>query len=62
MSPDILKATTLDPNRRTSLRVAIQEGEELETDQVIGELLGKDAGARFRLIHDGAREVDEIDL
>jgi DNA gyrase/topoisomerase IV subunit B len=62
MSPDILKQTTLDPKRRTSLRVAIHDGEELETDQVIGELLGKDAGARFRLIHDGAREVDEIDL
>jgi DNA gyrase/topoisomerase IV subunit B len=62
MSPDILKQTTLDPKRRTALRVAIQDGEELETDQVIGELLGKDAGARFRLIHDGAREVDEIDL
>ena len=62
MSPDILKQTTLDPKRRTSLRVAIQQGEELETDQTIGELLGKDAGARFRLIHDGAREVDEIDL
>ncbi len=62
MSVDALKQTTLDPARRTVLRVAIQKGEELETDQVIGELLGKDAGARFRLIHDGAREVDEIDL
>ncbi len=62
MSPDILKQTTLDPNRRTALRVAIQQGEELETDQTIGELLGKDAGARFRLIQEGAREVDELDV
>ena len=62
MSPDILKQTTLDPNRRTALRVSIQQGEELETDQTIGELLGKDAGARFRLIHEGAREVDELDI
>ena len=62
MSPEILKQTTLDPKRRTALRVAIQDGEELETDQVIGELLGKDAGARFRLIQEGAPEVDDLDL
>ncbi|HKE14018.1 MAG TPA: DNA topoisomerase IV subunit B [Kofleriaceae bacterium] len=62
MSADALKQTTLDPKRRTALRVAIQQGEELETDQTIGELLGKDAGARFRLIHEGAREVDEVDV
>jgi DNA gyrase/topoisomerase IV subunit B len=62
MSVDSLKQTTLDPKRRTVLRVAIQDGEELATDQTIGELLGKDAGARFRLIHEGAREVDEVDV
>jgi DNA gyrase subunit B/topoisomerase-4 subunit B len=62
MSPEMLKQTTLDPRRRAALRIAIQEGEELETDQVIGELLGKDVGARFRLIHEGAREVDELDV
>ena len=62
MSADNLKSTTLDPKRRTALRVAIHEGEELATDTVIGELFGKDAGARFRLIHEGAREVDELDV
>ncbi|HTE50817.1 MAG TPA: DNA topoisomerase IV subunit B [Kofleriaceae bacterium] len=62
MSPEILKQTTLDPKRRTSLRVSIHDGDELETDQVIGELLGKDAGARFRLIQEGAREVDDLDV
>jgi DNA gyrase subunit B len=62
MSAEALKQTTLDPKRRTALRVAIHKGEELETDQTIGELLGKDAGARFRLIHEGAREVDEVDV
>jgi DNA gyrase subunit B/topoisomerase-4 subunit B len=62
MSAENLKATTLDPNKRTALRVVIHEGEELATDTVIGELFGKDAGARFRLIHEGAREVDELDV
>jgi DNA gyrase/topoisomerase IV subunit B len=62
MSPDILKSTTLDPHRRATLRIAIHDGEELETDRMIGELLGKDAGARFRLIQEGAHEVDELDV
>lgn len=62
MSPKILKDTTLDPKRRTALRVAIHEGDELATDQTISELLGKDASARFRLISEGAQEVDELDV
>ena len=41
MSADNLKATTLDPKRRTALRIAIHDGDELQTDTVIGELLGK---------------------
>jgi DNA gyrase subunit B/topoisomerase-4 subunit B len=62
MSPEILKRTTLDPDRRTALRVTIPEGEELATDRIIADLLGKDAGARFSMIMDGALEVDEIDV
>ena len=62
MSPDQLKLTTLSPRTRTALRVAIPQGEELVTDQVIAELMGKDAGARFRLISECAHEVDEIDV
>ncbi len=62
MSPDVLKKTTLDPKLRTSLRVAVQRGDELATDQIIGELLGKDASARFRLITEGASEVGELDV
>jgi DNA gyrase/topoisomerase IV subunit B len=62
MSADNLKATTLDPKRRTALRIAVHDGDELATDTVIGELLGKDVGARFRLISEGALEVDELDV
>ena len=42
--------------------MSVQSGEELATDQTIAELLGKDAGARFRLISEGALEVDELDV
>ena len=62
MSPQQLKETTLSPRTRTTLRVSIPEGEELITDQIIAELMGKDAGARFRLISECAHEVDEIDV
>ena len=62
MNPGALKETTLDPKTRSCLRVSVPTGEELETDRVISQLMGKDAGARFRLITDGAHEVDELDV
>jgi DNA gyrase subunit B/topoisomerase-4 subunit B len=60
MNPETLKATTLDPKHRTALRVRIVD--ELETDRVLNELMGKDASARFRFIMDRAGEVDELDV
>ena len=62
MNPAVLKQTTLDPRFRSTLRVSVPEGEELSTEQVISQLMGKDAAARFRLIHEGAHEVDELDV
>jgi DNA gyrase/topoisomerase IV subunit B len=62
MSPPMLKQTTLDPRYRTALRVGVPGDEELETDRIIGELMGKDSGARFRLITEGVGEVDELDV
>ncbi len=62
MNPSTLKKTTLDPKSRTALRVAVHSGEELETEQLISQLMGKDASARFRLITTHAREVDELDI
>jgi len=57
-----LKATTLDPKQRVSLRVAIAN--ELETDRVINELLGRDVSARFKFIMERAGEVagEELDV
>lgn len=62
MSPDILKKTTLDKDLRVVLRVAIHDGDEVETDRTISELLGKDASARFRLITEGADVIDDLDV
>ena len=60
MTADELKLTTLDKQRRRALRVII-EG-ELETDQVISELMGKDASARFNFIMEHAPKVEALDL
>jgi DNA gyrase subunit B len=56
MSADELKMTTLDVNKRRLMRVIIDE--EVGTDQVINDLMGKDASARFRFIMERAAEAD----
>ncbi|MBI4508782.1 MAG: type IIA DNA topoisomerase subunit B [Deltaproteobacteria bacterium] len=60
MNPETLKTTTLDPKNRTALRVRIVN--EIETDRVLNELMGKDASARFRFIMERAGDVDELDV
>ncbi|HTU61068.1 MAG TPA: toprim domain-containing protein, partial [Polyangiales bacterium] len=60
MSADELKMTTLDRDKRRLMRVVIDE--EVTTDQVINDLMGKDAGARFRFIMERAAEADAENL
>jgi DNA gyrase subunit B/topoisomerase-4 subunit B len=60
MTADELKETTLDPQKRISLKVSISD--ELETDKTINDLLGKDVSARFNMIMGSAAEIDEIDF
>ena len=55
MMPKVLWETTLNPKTRRLLRVEIAD--QLVTDRVINELMGKDASARFRFIMDRAEEV-----
>jgi DNA gyrase subunit B/topoisomerase-4 subunit B len=60
MMPKVLWETTLNPRSRRLLRVGIADA--LETDRVVGELMGKDPGARFRFIMDRADEADDLDV
>ena len=53
MMPKVLWETTLSPKSRRLLRVEISD--QLITDRVINELMGKDASARFRFIMEGRR-------
>ena len=60
MTADELKETTLDPKHRISLKVIIDN--ELETDRIINDLMGKDVSARFRFIMERADEVQDLDV
>jgi DNA gyrase subunit B/topoisomerase-4 subunit B len=60
MMPEQLKKTTLDPKSRQALRVVIDD--ELQTDRVMNELMGKDASLRFKFIMERAGEADSLDV
>ena len=60
MMPKVLWETTLNPKTRRLLRVDIAD--QIITDRVINELMGKDASARFRFIMDRAEEARELDV
>ncbi len=60
MMPKVLWETTLNPRTRRLLRVEIAD--QIVTDRVINELMGKDASARFRFIMDRAEEAEGLDV
>jgi DNA gyrase subunit B/topoisomerase-4 subunit B len=60
MMPKVLWETTMNPRTRRLLRVDIAD--QIVTDRVINELMGKDPSARFRFIMDRAEEAVELDV
>ncbi len=60
MMPKVLWETTLNPRTRRLLRVEVTD--QIMTDRVMNELMGKDASARFRFIMDRAEEAEELDV
>jgi DNA gyrase subunit B len=60
MMPRVLWDTTLNPRTRRLQRVEITD--QIVTDRVINELMGKDASARFRFIMERADEAQELDV
>ena len=60
MMPKVLWETTLNPKTRRLLRVDVTD--QIVTDRVINELMGKDASARFRFIMERAEEAQELDV
>jgi DNA gyrase subunit B len=60
MMPKVLWETTLNPRTRRLLRVEVAD--QIVTDRIINELMGKDASARFRFIMERADEAEELDV
>jgi DNA gyrase subunit B/topoisomerase-4 subunit B len=60
MMPKVLWETTLNPRTRRLLRVEIVD--QIATDRIINELMGKDPSARFRFIMERAEEAEELDV
>jgi DNA gyrase subunit B len=60
MMPKVLWETTLNPRTRRLLKVEISD--QIVTDRIINELMGKDPSARFRFIMDRAEEAVELDV
>lgn len=60
MMPKDLWETTLNPATRKLLQVQIDD--QLDTDRVMADLMGRDASARFRFIMERAEDAQEIDV
>ncbi len=62
MRAEQLKETTMDPKKRTLLRVQVDEEYVDETRNTVDELMGTKPEARFRFIQDRAAFVEELDI
>lgn len=62
MRAEQLKETTMDPKKRTLLRVHVDEDYIEETRNTVDDLMGTKPEARFRFIQDRAAFVEELDI
>jgi topoisomerase-4 subunit B len=62
MPPSALKETTMDPARRTLLRVVALPEERAKTSQLVESLMGRKPELRFQFIQERARMVEEVDV
>ncbi|TLU72977.1 DNA topoisomerase IV subunit B [Lichenicoccus roseus] len=62
MPPADLKATTMDPARRTLLKVVAAPEDRAETSTMVESLMGRRPELRFQFIQDHARGVELLDV
>ncbi|MFD2237737.1 DNA topoisomerase IV subunit B [Aureimonas populi] len=62
MLPSQLKETTMDPRKRTLLRVEIDDAVESGTAGAVDALMGSKPEARFRFIQDRAAFAEDLDV
>ncbi|MEM9107786.1 MAG: DNA topoisomerase IV subunit B [Pseudomonadota bacterium] len=62
MLPAQLKETTMDPEKRTLLRVEVDEVTSDDTRKTVDKLMGTKADARFQFIQERAEFVEDLDI
>ena len=62
MPPSALKETTMDPKKRTLLKVVALPEERAKTDEIVESLMGRKPELRFQFIQEHARSVEEVDV
>jgi topoisomerase-4 subunit B len=62
MPPAALKETTMDPARRTLLKVVIPTEDRANTSTLVESLMGRKPELRFAFIQERARTVEEVDV
>jgi topoisomerase-4 subunit B len=62
MMPAQLKETTMDPSKRTLLKVLIDEVDFEGTRSAVDDLMGTKPEARFRFIQDRAAFAENLDI
>ncbi len=62
MNPNQLKETTMDPRKRTMLKVEISSQNEAPTQRAVDDLMGSKPEARFRFIQERAEFATELDI
>jgi topoisomerase-4 subunit B len=62
MPPAMLKDTTMDPARRTLLRIVAAAEDRASTSTMVESLMGKRPELRFQFIQENARTVQDLDI
>ncbi|MDE1896401.1 MAG: DNA topoisomerase IV subunit B, partial [Rhodospirillales bacterium] len=62
MPPAVLKETTMDPTKRTLLRIMAAPEARAETANLVDSLMGKRPELRFQFIQENAGKVQELDI
>jgi topoisomerase IV subunit B len=62
MPPSQLKETTMDPSKRTLLKVVAAPEERAQTSELVESLMGRRPELRFAFIQEHARNVEELDV
>nr|WP_319387361.1 DNA topoisomerase IV subunit B [uncultured Roseibium sp.] len=62
MLPAQLKETTMDPSKRSMLKVAVDEMDIGTTNDTVERLMGNKPEARFRFIQENAEFADDLDI